>query len=332
MIIEFLRKKKKTIIKTTLIILFLASIKVGIVEYLFRTAVMEIYDLIVNIEMLLNIKADKEELLGADFRLFQDTPAWELAKAVKWQDTTEIRRQVQELHVPIDFQEEKYGETLLMMALQKEKNKSVIKLLELGADPNLYSDTLRQGGQNAVMIACEKDYISPKTLKLLLRYDGNPNSVIRTIKIRNDSSNIQPLRKSALFLASQESLEKVRILVESGADVNQYTPDTYPGAIKGALNFDKMDIVLYLLEHRADYNRTYHQLMTNGEIVDVDILYKLRQCILPLDSEQYEYKMKVVDFLQKRGLNYWDSEIPDYILKRIKERYPDDWEEYIKKY
>ena len=329
MIIEFLRKKKKTIIKTTLIILFLASIKVGIVEYLFRTAVMEIYDLIVNIEMLLNIKADKEELLGADFRLFQDTPAWELAKAVKWQDTTEIRRQVQELHVPIDFQEEKYGETLLMMALEERKNKSVIKLLELGADPNLYSDTLRQGGRNAVMIACENDYISPKTLKLLLRYGGNPNSVIRTIE-GNDSS-LLPFRESALFLASQESLEKVKLLVESGADVNQYTPDTYPGAIESALNFGKMDIVLYLLEHRADYTRKY-RLLTNNNIINVNILYKLRQCILPLDSEQYEYKMKVVEFLQKRGLNYWDSEIPDYILKRIKERYPDDWEEYIKKY
>ena len=330
MIIEFLRKKKKTIIKTTLIILFLASIKVGIVEYLFRTAVMEIYDLIVNIEMLLNIKADKEELLGADFRLFQDTPAWELAKAVKWQDTTEIRRQVQELHVPIDFQEEKYGETLLMMALEERKNKSVIKLLELGADPNLYSDTLRQGGQNAVMIACENEYISPKTLKLLLRYGGNPNSVIRTIE-GNDSTSPFSFRESALFLASLGSLEKVKILVESGADVNQYTPDTYPGAIKGALNLKKMDIVLYLLDHGADYTRNY-RLSTNGEIIDIDILHKLRQCILPLDSEQYEYKMKVVEFLQKRGLNYWDSEIPDYILKRIKERYPDDWEEYIKKY
>lgn len=152
----------------------------------------------------------------------------------------------------------------------------------------------------------------------------------------NDSAYIISFRESALCLASHWSLEKVKILVEAGADVNQSTPDTYPGAIKSALDCENMDIALYLLKHGADYTRKYpHIERIDGEkiyYVEKDILFKLRQCILPLNSEQYKYKLKIIDFLQKRGLNYWDSEIPDYILEKIKTIYPKDWEEYIKKY
>ena len=37
---------------------------------------------------------DKNKLLGNDYRLFQDTPVWGLAKAVSDQDTLEIKKQV----------------------------------------------------------------------------------------------------------------------------------------------------------------------------------------------------------------------------------------------
>lgn len=331
MIIGFIKKKKSAIVKTTLIILLLASIKVGFVEYLFRTAVMEIYDLIVNIEMLLNIKADKEKLLGADFRLFQDTPAWELAKAVKWQDTTEIRRQVQELKVPIDFQEEKYDRTLLMLSVLNSKEKSIKALLELGANPNLSEDSYQYNGDNSVIMACEYPYNSSKILNLLLLYGGNPNSISKGVYKSSSDGNISPYRETPLHLAAQSDIENLKLLINAGADVNLNTDFIDPGATSGAFQASRMDCLLYLLEHGADFNCMYRETI----FIDspkVDILYKLRQCILPLDSEQYEYKMKVVDFLQKRGLNYWDSEIPDYILKRIKDRYPDDWEEYIQKY
>ena len=33
-----------------------------------------------------NCRYDKHGLLGNDYRLFEDTPAWELAKAVKKED------------------------------------------------------------------------------------------------------------------------------------------------------------------------------------------------------------------------------------------------------
>lgn len=39
-------------------------------------------------------KVNKEELLSSDYRIFQDTPAWELAKAVWDEDIDEIKKEV----------------------------------------------------------------------------------------------------------------------------------------------------------------------------------------------------------------------------------------------
>ena len=41
-----------------------------------------------------DIPVSKDSLLGYDFRLFQGTVAWDLAKAVEDQNVTEIKRQV----------------------------------------------------------------------------------------------------------------------------------------------------------------------------------------------------------------------------------------------
>lgn len=177
--IEYIKRKKKGIIKATIVILFLIASGAGIVEYVFRYSVSAIIDLIVSIEMVLDIKADKEHLLGYDFRLFQDTEAWDLAKAVKWQNTSEIRRQISEQKVPVDFREEQYGQTLLMLAIRSKKYHSIPVLLELGANPNIPYDSIKPGSQNAVMLACDND-THPMVLKLLLKYGGDPNSVIRS--------------------------------------------------------------------------------------------------------------------------------------------------------
>ena len=64
----------------------------------------------------------------------------------------------------------------------------------------------------------------------------------------------------------------------------------------------------------------------------MDILSKLRQVFLPLNSENYMNKIKVIEFLKERGLNYKESPIPENIVKRAKKEYPDTWEEYLKKY
>ena len=285
-----------------------------------------------------DIPVNKDDLLGDDFRLFQGTVAWNLAKAVEDQNVTEMKRQVLSLKVPVDYKEEKWNQTLLMMAVSSNKIRSVKCLLALGASPNEHDDTLRNLGRNAVLFASEFNEPSPKILQLLLDYGGNPNS-IECGRQKDNFGNWIPARDFALNEAVFTGFEKVKILVEAGADVNLQTEFTVPGAMHAAIIYSRMDVLLYLLEHGADYRRKFERIdWDNPEHRSfyVDILYELRFCIYPLDSKEHKDKLKVIDFLRKRGLNYWKSPLPDNaiaVIKRdIRPKNEQELKEYLKRY
>ena len=54
---------------------------------------------------------------GYRFTNFENTKAWELAKAVQDEDVTNIERLVAENPKIINYQEPKYGNTLLMLTI-----------------------------------------------------------------------------------------------------------------------------------------------------------------------------------------------------------------------
>lgn len=62
----------------------------------------------------------------------------------------------------------------------------------------------------------------------------------------------------------------------------------------------------------------------------------LRQCIYPLDSQEYKDKLKVVKFLKDRGLDYLKSPIPEYVIddikKQIKPKNNAELQYYLKRY
>ena len=287
---------------------------------------------------------DKSKLLGHDFRLFQGTIAWDLAKAVEDEDISRIKYEVEQLGIPVDYKEERWKSTLLMLAIDNNKKKSVKALLELGADPNVPRDTVRYRGNNPVILASRFSHISPEILKMLLEYGGDPNSVECGVQ-QDNLGNWVPARHFALFDAVplDGDYEKVRILVEAGADVNMQTEDTGAGAMYRAFSFDRMDVLLYLLEHGADYNRKFKrtkvissQDSASYESFYVDILYMMRLRVYPLDSKEYKEKLKVIEFLKKRGMDYWMSPVSDSALTRIKRviapKDEEELQEYLKRY
>ena len=98
-------------------------------------------------------------------------------------------------------------------------------------------------------------------------------------------------------------------------------------------------VMLYLLEHGADYNHKFK--MHNFDPPDytffyVDILYILRLCIYPLDSKEYKDKLKVIDFLRRRGMDYWKSPIPSraigVVKRKISPKNEEELQEYLKRY
>lgn len=282
---------------------------------------------------------DKSKLLGYDFRLFQGTIAWNLAKAVEDEAINEIRYEVLSKKIPIDYKEDRFGGTLLMLAVLNNKKESVKALLELGANPNEPNDTIRNFGRNAVL--CASKFSSSEILKMLLEYGGDPNSVECGVQ-RDNHDNWIPARHFALYdaISSEGDFEKVRILVEAGADVNMQTEDTGEGAtIYCTYLHGRMDVMLYLLEHGADYNHKFK--MHNFDPPDytffyVDILYILRLCIYPLDSKEYKDKLKVIDFLRRRGMDYRKSPIPSraigVVKRKISPKNEEELQEYLKQY
>ena len=285
-----------------------------------------------------NIPINKKSYFGNDVRRFQCTKAWNLAKAVEDQNVWEIERQVRLLKVPVDCRDRINKFTPLMYAVYANKIRSVKTLLDLGANPNLPNDTICSSGENAVIISsCSFYTSSADVLRLLLKYGGNPNSIQHGKKLDN-SGNWELARCTALGLAvpSTGDYEKVRILVDAGADVNYRDGGVSCEALENALLLDRMDVALYLLEHGADYTRKFCVIDESNTTCYVDILYMLRLNVFPLDSPEYRDKLKIVTFLKNKGMDYWKSPIPDRIPKVVQRIFGSmtdvELQEFVKRY
>ncbi|BDA77553.1 hypothetical protein LPTSP3_g04830 [Leptospira kobayashii] len=266
-------------------------------------------------------------ITGYDFRLFRGTPVWELTKAAVIQDTEKMKKIVQEEKLDVDFREPKFEETLLSMEVKNERYDSIRTLLELGADPNKQGNSLSEGYSPVMYAASARD---TRVLKLLLAHGGNPN-IEGKGKISSGTITYTPL----LNASKRGRLENVKLLVKVGADIH-FQNELGETPLKEALIQDHMDIVLYLLENGIEYK---HQLGTASgknyntkEEYPLFIADKLRFNTLPLNSEQYKQKMKVVAFLKKNGIDYRATPIPLAAINEAKRLYPNNWEDYLDKY
>lgn len=271
-------------------------------------------------------KVDKEKLLGKDYRLFQDTPVWDLAKAVEDENVNLINQLATEKKLPIDYQEPKFGNTLLMLAIENSDYESVKALLDLGSNPNI-ADNYR--GNTPMHDAAKNE--DPKYLKLLIQHRGDPNVVESKPITEEDQGRKTPLN-IAISYGSSNNLEKVKLLVKAGADINfyndwfAYTPHL---PISDAITHERFDIALYLLEQGARYDGVMYKTVQGDSVY---ILGALRRKIIDMNTEEHKQKRKVISFLKAKGLDYEKEPIPDYIERYIKKKYPNNWQEYLEKY
>lgn len=71
------------------------------------------------------------------FSNFYDTPAENIAKAIKRNDVEAISNEVLNKRVSVDFEDNKYEVSLLELALTNNKKEAFEELLKLGANPNI---------------------------------------------------------------------------------------------------------------------------------------------------------------------------------------------------
>ncbi len=281
---------------------------------------------------------EKGDLRITDIEIFKDTPAWELALAVKRQSTKSIEKTIRTNPGLLNFQEPHFGATLLLWSVGMEKYNSAKKLLELGADPDIAST---YDGTTPLFQASGFSWVSvawfpnedPKYVKLLLQYGADPNT---TFKGHNKPgiNNIVERGTSALMHSVGAGLEKTKALVKGGADLNYKTVTGRTAAVR-ALFWGEPKYAYYLIAEckarvtepiwaREEWTRA-----NNAPVYPVELL---RDWVFKIGSKEHQMKMEIVEEFKRQGVDYWGTEVPKSRFEQIKKLYPDTWEEYIQKY
>ena len=256
----------------------------------------------------------QEKPTGRDVRIFEGTPVWTVALAIRDNETTKVKRLLQgEPDSILNFREKYYGQSLLNWAVYRDNLNSVEILAELGADPNLKSND----STSAIIHAANKNETG--YLKVLLEHGGDPNAVA-------DVNRPQKLR-TPLMAASFKSLENVKLLIKAGADPNfiyrskrgNIGGENIQSALIYAFRGNKIDIVRYLiLDVGVDFDYVFN---TTIEGEPLTILTYLRQMTFPLESKEYEMKMEVVQYLKSKGFDYWKEPVPQRFYKNYDSAY-----------
>lgn len=236
------------------------------------------------------------KLTCLDIRLWKDTPAWGVAKAVHNGDTVRIKKILATGEVPVDYREPTYGESLLHWAVLCNKSEMVKFLLKQGADINLRD---YWSSASSILLACYHSNTDAEIVRILLEYGANPNDV----SSENDSvfdGNMRTL-DTPLILAASNSLEKVKLLIEAGADP-YYCWEPGRNVLCEAAVLREYEIVEYLLfDCGIDPSRSF---------------------LITIDRED---TLHIRDILNRIPQHYREAEEYKSSLKRIYQ-YLDEWE------
>lgn len=238
-----------------------------------------------------------------NLKIFKNV-AWDLAQAVDKENVVEIDKILEEGKINVDVREEKFGMTLLIWAVLLDKYKSTEALLKHGANPNLKSNN---SYISAIIAASSRE---SKFLNLVLKYGGDPNNTAGF-----EEARINP---SPLFAAAETSLENVKILVNAGAKID-FKNMFNRTALFSAVLRDRIDIVRYLLiEKNAEFKYVFLTTLSKKKLF---IVNSLRNWTFALDSDEYKIKMEIVDYLKKKGMDYWKTPIPRKLYKHYSKEY-----------
>ena len=264
---------------------------------------------------------DKSKLLAMDYRLFQGTEAWLLAKAAYYKDTDSIKKILAKNPNVVNIQDSIYGNTVLMLTIMRQEFDSFNALIDNGANINYYN----KFGESPLIEACSYRQYDLKFAQRLVEEGA----------CVNDTSQSLPYeQQSPLMVAARcGNMPIVKYLLTEGANIN-YRSNIGSTVLGMAMRIKRFEIALLLLENGADFSSPiYNTVDKRGKLtIPETILGSLRRAMPEPFTSDVKYKRKIIDFLKQRGLDYDTVPIPNYIIKREKERYPSTWEEYIRNY
>lgn len=203
--------------------------------------------------------------------------------------------------------------------------KSFKYLLKKGSNVNIQNHR----GKTALAIACEKSGGDDTYVKLLLEYGAKTD-----IEVCNPAEDHIHGPYTPLMLAvKSERKDYVDLLLKYGADID-YSNEIGSCALSEAMWMDYKQygytMVLYLLRKGVDYTKPYYDYRQENQ--KISFIEDLRRQPVKLDSDEYKQKMKIIEFLIIRGMEYSKIAIPDNVVEYAKRVYPNSWETYLKEY
>ena len=248
---------------------------------------------------------DQRILSNYDFRLFQATPAWDLAKAVEDEDEEGICMILKENPKLVDYQSPKYGVSLLHLAVAHRYMKSIECLVKAGANVNIRD---KEYGRTPLNRACSVGNSKDKSIKIIQYLIRNGAEVnVTEVTDSTDMPN-SPLMSAC----SDGFIEAAILLIENGADVNYIRNGEYT-ALGKSLMVDHYKIAYYLLQHKADYSfpimheKDYGKGGQGKIIRSVYIKEILEEASIGYLTREREYYYKIVDFLKRKGISIKES-------------------------
>lgn len=240
---------------------------------------------------------------GFDFKLFKNTPVWELAKAVEKEDTEQIAALLKDTSLRVDYHEPKFGNTLLMLAVVNNKVKSVEVLLKNRANPNL-PDYYKH--DNAVTTLCREwnfdGNCDTSIMSLLLKHGGNVNYQLKYVDTVYGEITTNPL---GIATYAGKCLDFIKVLVEHGADINESNnkPDNTP--VAGAIFSESLNVAGYLIIEKKARIPEYCFIRPKGEKSyeqKITITDFLNEKHYEKGSDNYRYKEEIISYLKGKGL------------------------------
>ncbi|NML59403.1 ankyrin repeat domain-containing protein [Chryseobacterium cheonjiense] len=235
-------------------------------------------------------KVDKNKILAGDYRLFQDTPAWELAKAVQDNDIGKIDEEIKKNPEVLNYQEKIYGNTLLHLSIYNNSYKGFKELLTLGANPNI-ADSMQCS--SPLIIACASFDNTTKYAEELIKHKANVNYIECST-----GKNEQKMYRTPLITASgRNHLDIVKLLIDNGAKVNYNDGSQAGSALGSAALASNYDIVLYLLQQGTDCSKVLYE---KGGAVNPKDIYMKNWIEDEADHSAKEYS-EIKELLKKKG-------------------------------
>jgi len=219
-----------------------------------------------------------------DIRLFESTPVWELALAIFNHDTEEAKRLLVKHPNWANYQEPQHNASLLYWtisnspyyfaeqyeSLQEYKDSTFYEetsvLIEYGANPYYFY----KGQQTPFSKAAYVFYGNKRFIELCLSSDYTTTL--------NDSLK-RIIFGEALISACgkvKEELDGVKLLIDSGADINYFNLDSTETPVSESLIHKNMNIAKYLIINKdARYNYNIKFMIDNSNWNVLEILKKL---------------------------------------------------------